>query len=68
MAVTPHYTAYRRVGRRPGPPQISEYQAELIERGDPTALYIAVQEILQSEPPGTRADPEAAQDVTADSE
>jgi VWFA-related protein len=44
-----------------GPPQITEYQAELIERGDPTALYIAVQEILQSEPPGTRADPEAAQ-------
>jgi VWFA-related protein len=41
-----------------GPPQITEYQAELIERGDPTALYIAVQEILRTEPPG--ADPEAA--------
>jgi VWFA-related protein len=42
-----------------GPPQITEYQAELIERGDPTALYMAVQEILRTEPPG--ADPEAAQ-------
>jgi VWFA-related protein len=43
----------------PGPPQISEYQAELIERGDPAALDLAVQEILDTEPPG--ADPEAAQ-------
>jgi VWFA-related protein len=41
-----------------GPPQITEYQAELIERGDPSALDMAVQEILQTEPPG--ADREAA--------
>jgi VWFA-related protein len=42
-----------------GPPQISEYQAELIEGGDPGALDMAVQEILRTEPPG--ADPVAAQ-------
>ncbi len=41
-----------------GPPQISDYQAELIERGDPLALEMAVQEILWGQPPG--ADPEAA--------
>jgi VWFA-related protein len=41
-----------------GPPQISDYQAELIELGDPLALEMAVQEILWGQPPG--ADPEAA--------
>jgi VWFA-related protein len=38
-----------------GPPQISVFQAEQIERGDPLALEMAVQEILWEEPPG--ADP-----------
>lgn len=41
-----------------GVPNITEYQAELIERGDPFALQLAVNEILEEEPPG--ADPEAA--------
>jgi VWFA-related protein len=41
-----------------GTPQISDYQAELIERGDPLALEMAVQDILRELPPG--ADPEAA--------
>ena len=41
-----------------GAPQISDYQAELIEGGDPLALEMAVQEILREQPPG--ADPEAA--------
>jgi len=42
----------------PGPPQISEYQAELIERGDPNALDMAVMEILREQPSG--ANPEDA--------
>jgi len=39
-----------------GVPHISEYQAELIERGDPFALELAVQEILSREPPGADRD------------
>jgi VWFA-related protein len=35
-----------------GPPQLTQYQAELIERGDPLALELAVQEILREQPPG----------------
>jgi VWFA-related protein len=41
-----------------GPPQITVYQAERIERGDPLALEMAVQEVLREEPSG--ADPEDA--------
>jgi VWFA-related protein len=37
----------QRVGEWEGAPHISEYQAELIERGDPDALALAVQELLQ---------------------
>jgi len=50
-------------GRRPersDVPYISEYQAELIENGDPMALDAAVQEVLQ---PGLFDDPEWAADV-----
>ena len=50
-------------GRRPersDVPYISEYQAELIENGDPMALDAAVQEIIQ---PGLFQDPEWAADV-----
>jgi VWFA-related protein len=35
-----------------GVPHISEYQAELIDRGDVFALELAVDEILSREPPG----------------
>lgn len=31
-----------------GPPHLSEYQAELIDRGDPEAIRVAVQEIMQN--------------------
>jgi VWFA-related protein len=41
-------------------PYLSEYQAELIEAGDPTALDAAVQEILQS---GIEQDPGAAEGI-----
>ena len=43
----------------PGAPYITEYQAELIERGDPLALELAVLEILATEPPGS--DPRPAE-------
>ncbi len=33
-----------------GPPYMTEYQAEMIERGDPDALWVAVQEILRERP------------------
>ncbi|HSD67890.1 MAG TPA: VWA domain-containing protein, partial [Vicinamibacteria bacterium] len=51
-------------GRRPewsGVPYISEYQAELIENGDPMALEAAVQEILEA---GTIQDATEAEKVT----
>jgi VWFA-related protein len=35
-----------------GPPQLTRYQAELIERGDPIALELAVQEVLLDQPAG----------------
>jgi VWFA-related protein len=43
-----------------GIPHLSEYQAELIEAGDPTALDAAVQEILAS---GIEQDPGAAEGI-----
>src|SRR5436853_1617274 len=41
----------RTAGRVNDVPHISDYQAELIDLGDPDALELAVQEILRSEPP-----------------
>lgn len=40
----------------PSVPNITPFQAELIERGDPLALDVAVQEILAEEPPGASVD------------
>jgi VWFA-related protein len=40
-------SAQQRSGEWEGAPHMSEYQAELIERGDPDALRLAVQEMLQ---------------------
>jgi VWFA-related protein len=46
----------------PSVPNITPFQAELIDRGDPLALDLAVQEILAEEPPGASV---AAAELTA---
>jgi VWFA-related protein len=47
-----------------GVPHITDYQAEMIERGDPDALWLAVQEILR-ERPYDPAEQEARQQARA---
>ena len=48
-----------------GVPNISEYQAELIERGDQDALAVAVDEILRERPMDASAEVEARQKARA---